>query len=184
MDNVAANIAKNIKQLREARSLSQDKLAKLSGIPRPTWSNLESGAANPTIHVLLKVAATLQVSLDELIGAPREACQFFPSDKLPIQRRADAFIRKLLPEAIPGVEFDRVEIAPGARMVGIPHRTGTKEFLTCERGTIELAVTGEKYRLSPGDVVVFRGDQRHSYRNVGKDKAVGFSVVMLTPPKL
>lgn len=184
MDNVAANIAKNIRQLREARNLSQDQLAKISGIPRPTWSNLESGAANPTIGVLLKVAASLQVSLDELIGAPREACQFFPAEKLPIQRRGEAFIRKLLPEGLPSVEFDRVEIAPGARMAGIPHRTGTREYLTCERGTIELAVSGERYRLDPGDVVVFRGDQKHSYANIGRDKAVGFSVVMLTPPKL
>lgn len=167
-----------------ARNLSQEQLARISGIPRPTWSNLESGTANPTIQVLLKVAATLQVSLDELIGEPREACKFFSAESLPIQRRGEAFIRKLLPEGIPGVEFDRVEIAPGTRMAGIPHRVGTREYLTCDRGTIELAVTGEKYRLSPGDVVVFRGDQKHSYVNVGKDKAIGFSVVMLTPPSL
>jgi quercetin dioxygenase-like cupin family protein len=152
--------------------------------PMNPWSNLESGDANPTIQVLVKVAAALEVSLDELIGYPRETCQFFPAEKLPIQKRGDAFIRKLLPEGIPGVEFDRLEIAPGTRLAGLPHRVGTREYLTCERGMIELVVTGEKYRLNPGDVVVFRGDQKHSYLNVGKDKAIGFSVVMLAPPKL
>jgi XRE family transcriptional regulator, regulator of sulfur utilization len=30
-------------------------------------------------------------------------------------------------------------------------------------------------------VVVFRGDQRHSYTNVGRKPAVGYSVVMLKP---
>ena len=182
MDQVASNIAKNVKQLRDARSLSQEQLAKLSGIPRTTWSNLESGDANPTVQVLLKVAATLQVSLGELLGSPRETCQFFPAAGLQTRRRGDAFIRKLLPEGIPGVEFDRMELSAGSRMAGIPHRTGTREYLTCERGIIELAVTGEKYQLSPGDVVVFRGDQKHSYANVGKDNAVGFSVVMFAPP--
>jgi hypothetical protein len=68
------------------------------------------------IQVLLKVAATLQVSLDELIGEAREACKFYSAESLPIQRRGEAFVRKLLPERIPGVEFDRVEIAPGTRM--------------------------------------------------------------------
>lgn len=184
MAHVASNIAKNMKQLREARNFSQEQLAKLSGIPRPTWSNLESGDANPTVQVLLRVAMALQVSLDELVGSPREACQFFPAEKLAVRRRGDAFIRKLLPEGIPGVEFDRIELVPGSRMSGIPHRTGTREYLTCERGLIELAVTGERYRLNPGDVVVFRGDQKHSYANVGKDKAVGFSVVMLAPLSL
>jgi hypothetical protein len=33
--------------------------------------------------------------------------------------------------------------------------------------------------VAPGDVLVFRGDQRHSYRNAGKDQAVGYSVVLL-----
>ena len=58
----ASHLARNIRALREARGLSQAQLAKLSGIPRPTWANLESGAANPTLAVLLKVSATLQVS--------------------------------------------------------------------------------------------------------------------------
>ena len=181
MDNTSANIAKNIRQLRESRNLSQEQVAKLSGIPRPTWSNLESGDANPTIAVLLRVAASLQVSIEELIGSPREACKFYSADKLPVQRRGEASIRKLLPEGLPGVEFDRIELPPGSRMAGIPHRTGTREYLTCEKGSIELAVSGEKYRLSPGDVVVFRGDQRHSYANPEREKAVGFSVVMLAP---
>jgi hypothetical protein len=32
-----------------------------------------------------------------------------------------------------------------------------------------------------GDVVVFRGDQRHSYNNAQRRAAVGYSVVMLEP---
>ena len=33
--------------------------------------------------------------------------------------------------------------------------------------------------LSAGDVVVFRGDQRHSYHNPGRAPAIGYSVVVL-----
>ena len=43
-----------------------------------------------------------------------------------------------------------------------------------------LAVAGEQWRVGPGDVLVFRGDQRHSYTNPGRDPAVGYSVVLLT----
>jgi hypothetical protein len=35
---------------------------------------------------------------------------------------------------------------------------------------------------APGDVVVFRGDQKHSYENPGDRTAVGYSVVLLAPP--
>jgi quercetin dioxygenase-like cupin family protein len=40
---------------------------------------------------------------------------------------------------------------------------------------------GETYTLAAGDVVAFRGDQRHSYANPGKSKAVGYSVVVIAP---
>ena len=89
-------------------------------------------------------------------------------------------MRKLLPDPIPGMEIDRIEVAPGGRMTGVPHTPGTREYLTCEAGEIVLVVGGERFRLEPGDVAVFRGDQRHSYQNPGRRPAVGYSVVVLT----
>jgi hypothetical protein len=56
-----------------------------------------------------------------------------------------------------------------------------REYLSCERGELELVASGAAFRMAPGDVVVFRGDQRHSYVNVGSGAAVGYSVVMLRP---
>ncbi|MFL5374902.1 MAG: cupin domain-containing protein [Myxococcales bacterium] len=63
---------------------------------------------------------------------------------------------------------------------GSPH-PGTREYLTCDSGQIALYVAGEEWVLGPGDVVSFRGDQRHSYANPGRGAAVGYSVVLLAP---
>lgn len=63
-------------------------------------------------------------------------------------------------------------------MVGIPHTTGTREYLTCERGQVELVAGGEHHLLKEGDMLVFRGDQRHSYFNPDKRrKSISISVV-------
>jgi quercetin dioxygenase-like cupin family protein len=72
-----------------------------------------------------------------------------------------------------------MELAPGAAMAGIPHTPGTREYLTCEVGEIELSASGERWRLGPGDVVVFRGDQKHGYRNLLRRTSVAYSVVAL-----
>ncbi len=72
-------------------------------------------------------------------------------------------------------------LPPGARMAGVPHTPGTREYLTCERGSVELVVAGERYRLGEGDVVVFRGDQRHGYHNPGHTSAVAYSVIAFAP---
>ena len=66
-------------------------------------------------------------------------------------------------------------------LAGIPHPPGTREYLTCESGSIELSESGQSWLLNPGDVVVFRGDQKHGYRNPGPRRTVAYSVVVIAP---
>jgi len=181
VDEAAANLGRNIQQLREARGLSQQQIATLAGIPRATWANLESGAANPTLAVLVRVAQALQVRVEELIEPPRRAGRLYKSSALPARKRGAVTVRKLLPETIAGLEIERMELPPGASMAGIPHTPGTREYLTCERGQIELSTGGSSWTLTPGDVVVFRGDQKHGYRNPGASATVAYSVVAFAP---
>src|SRR5688572_20852076 len=180
-EQIAANLGNNIRQLREARGMTQEQMAKVSGVPRPTWANLESGAANPTLAVLVKVANALQVPLEELIGPQRAVVKLYKSESLPVRLRGKVRLRKLLPETIVGLEIDRMELAPGAYMSGIPHTPGTREYLTCESGRVQLSVAGSSWELTPGDVVVFRGDQKHGYRNTTANTAVAYSVVAFAP---
>src|SRR5260370_32565991 len=97
-DSASSNLGQNIKKLREARSLTQNQLAKISGVPRPTWANLETGAANPTLSVLVKVAAALQVSIEEIIGPPRASCRFYEGASLPRRARGEVIVGKILPD--------------------------------------------------------------------------------------
>lgn len=180
MDDTAAHLATNVKALREARGLTQNQIATAAGVPRPTWANLESGAANPTLAVLVRVAASLQVSLEELVGPPRASVKHYRAADLPLRKRGKVMVRRLLPDALPGLELERMELAPGASLAGVPHLAGTREYLTCESGQLELAAAGERFVLAPGDVVVFRGDQAHGYRNPARTRAVAYSVVALS----
>jgi transcriptional regulator with XRE-family HTH domain len=159
MSQTAAHLARNVLQLRESRGWSQEQAAKLCGIPRPTWSNLESGTSNHNSECADESCGCFAVSVEELIGPPKAECRFYAAKQLRSFRRGDALIRKILPDSLPGCGVDRMELDPGGRLVGLPHRTGTREYLTCERGEITLTVGGETWKLTEGDVVVFRGDQ-------------------------
>src|SRR5260370_15298769 len=104
-EELASHLARNIKQLRDMRGLTQQQMAKLSGLPRATWGNLESGGANPTLSVLHKVATALQVSLEELVATQRAACQHYPSGSLPMRKRGTVTVRNLLPDNLPRVSI-------------------------------------------------------------------------------
>jgi transcriptional regulator with XRE-family HTH domain len=181
---LGSNLARNLKEIRELRGLTQAQLAKLCEVPRSTIANIEAGSSNPTLSVLARLAGALHLSLEELLARPRARCQLFPPGSLVEQeyRRSGLVrLRHLLPHPIPGMAIERMEFDAGARFVGSPHAPGTQEFLTCERGRIKLWVAGDVFDLERGAVAAFAGDQRHSYQNPGKSPALGFSVVSLAP---
>jgi len=184
IDALATNLASNLRYIRQQRGLTQQELAKLCGVPRSTVGQMETGSCNPTLSVLARLAQALQISIEEILSTPRARCAIFPKGTLPSASRGrggTVRVQKLLPDPIPGMAIDRMELAPGARMTGVPHRPGTREYLSCERGQLTFWAAGEKYTLSPGDVAAFQGDQAHSYQNDGDVVAIGFSVVTLAP---
>ena len=69
MSKTIPTISKNIKKLRKAKDLSQDKLSRLADVSHATIIKIESGKnQNPTLDTLEKIAKALEVSVDELIG--------------------------------------------------------------------------------------------------------------------
>jgi quercetin dioxygenase-like cupin family protein len=131
--------------------------------------------------VLHAVAVALQVSLEEIVAEPRATAKLYAKGTLPSRTRGPVTVSTLLPDKVPGMQIERLELPIGSRLVGVPHTAGTREYLTCESGQIELIASGESFIVNEGDVVVFRGDQRHSYVNAGRKPAIGYSVVMLRP---
>ena len=61
-------ISKNIKKLRQAKGLSQDRLSKLADVSYNSIIKLETGGiTNPTIDTLQKIANAFGVSVDDLL---------------------------------------------------------------------------------------------------------------------
>ena len=180
METLSERLARNIKRLREVRGMTQQSLARLADLPRTTLAELESGHGNPTLAVLDRVATSFQVTIEELVSAPKEIGRKYARSELVARERPSGVrVEKLLPDPIAGMEIDRFLLPPKARMVGVPHTEGTREYLACDRGEVELVASGERFELGPGDLVVFRGDQKHSYANLGDREAVCYSVVVL-----
>ncbi|MBN2831612.1 MAG: helix-turn-helix transcriptional regulator [Candidatus Omnitrophica bacterium] len=62
-------LAQNIRKLRLKKGLTQEKLSRLADIANATLVKIESGVAKePTITTVAKIASTLNVSIDELVG--------------------------------------------------------------------------------------------------------------------
>jgi len=180
-EQVAAHLARNLASLRYARTLTQETLAKASGLPRSTIANLESGVGNPSLAVLIKVANALGVPIDELLAAPRAKVRKWPAADIAarVQGRG-VTLRPLVPEPVPEEMLTLMDFAANGSMRGTPHLPGTREFFTCLDGAVTIFVVGERFDLGAGDVLAFPGNVPHSYQNADAQReAHGVSVVIL-----
>ena len=65
-------IGKNLQKLRKQKNLTQEALAEKIGVARQTIAKWESEESTPDLEMAGKLAAVLDVSLDDLVNAPAD----------------------------------------------------------------------------------------------------------------
>ena len=181
-DASSSNLALNVRQLRSARQLSQAQLAKLAGIPRPTLAHLESGSANPTLSVLMRLASALHVLIEELVAPPRASARHYSADELPSASGGPFWSESssqtpCVVWILSGSRSPLVRSSLGYHTPAVRESISAVSAPAPERG-------GQVHLLREGEVLVFRGDQQHTYLNSGDGDAVGVSIVTLAPVRL
>jgi transcriptional regulator with XRE-family HTH domain len=68
--DVLAGVGPRLRRIRERRELTLAAVAATTGISKSTLSRLESGQRKPSLELLLPLAETYHLPLDELVGAP------------------------------------------------------------------------------------------------------------------
>ena len=153
-DDTSTLLAGNIKRLRELCGLSQKALAEQSGVPRPTIAHLESGQANPTLSVVLKVAASLGVTVDGLVDPGEAPIVILSPRTLPTERTSRIRRVKVLAGAtIREPEIERITVKAGGR-IHIEASSASPAVVVCERGEFSL-VAGPVQEALPMERVAY-----------------------------
>ncbi len=175
-------MADNIRALRKARGYSLDDMARRSGVSRASLSQVETAKTNPTIAILWKIAAGLEVPFSALLGednAERVSVLRRPDQR--VLRSADGHFesRPLTPAGVlTGVEVYELRLAPHTVHASDAHASGTSESLTVLVGTLRLRVGDEVHDLSAGDAACFVADLAHSYENPGRTPTLVHNVIV------
>lgn len=80
----ASALSQNLRRLRDAKNLSQAELAERAKLSRVAYGNIEAGAATPRVDTLLRIAAVLDVKLQDLLTPVRslKAVRFRAAKKM------------------------------------------------------------------------------------------------------
>lgn len=179
---LAKVVGHNLKRLRRRQGYSLERLAKLSQVSRAMLGQIETGRSVPTVGLLAKVAAALDVSLAALLTSQDavETEVLRPGKTRTIVASEGKFVaRALFPlGGERSVEFYEVTIAAGHREDAAAHAPGTRENLVVVQGTIDVQAGRERpVRLKAGDALLFAADQSHAYINSGTTTTIVYLVM-------
>lgn len=181
---LALAIGVRVRQERQSRRWTLDRLAEAAGVSRRMVVNVEQGAANPSVGTLLRLSDALGVGLPALVEPPEPK-------PVKVTRRGEGAAlwssesggRGVLvagTEPPDVVELWDWTLGPGDAHVSEAHTPGTKELLQVQEGMVTLDVADQSVILDAGDAVAFPGDVAHSYANPGT-QPTRFSLAVFEP---
>jgi transcriptional regulator with XRE-family HTH domain len=181
IDDPAAFLAARLRALRAERKWSLDALSQACGVSRSMLSEIERSNVNPTLAVTMSIARAFGMSIGEFLESPAV------SSNLHVIRKDDRTyhfrsgknirIRTLSPLFLEkDVEFYEVTLQPGEALTSAAHFAGTREFLTVEKGRVNVTSGNDSEDLDERDSVSYRADLPHSIRNLGQSVAIVFLV--------
>lgn len=151
-DDILEAVGPRLRALRRDRGITLADLAATTGVSESTLSRLESGQRRATLELLLPLARTYDVPLDDLVGAPRTGD---PRIHLkPIRRSGMIFVP--LSRRPGGVHaFKMIIPARPEPLEPTPQTHEGFEWLYVLDGRLRLVVGERDLTLPPGEAAEF-----------------------------
>lgn len=163
---VLSGVGPRLRALRRERGVTLAQLGETTGISSSTLSRLESGQRKPTLELLLPLAKTYGVPLDELVGAPPTGDpRVHPR---PVTRHGQTFVP--LTRYLGGLHAYKMIIQPPQDPAVRPEqgRHEGYEWVYVLSGRLRLALGDHDLVLTAGEAAEFDTRTPHGFANAGQ----------------
>lgn len=174
MQDKSPNIGANLRDLRQEMGISLDKASELTGVSKAMLGQIERGESNPTVSTLWKISTGLKISFTALLDNNSE-CVVVKKEEVDFIPEVNGSMRlyPIFPFDLKNrFELFIIELDAGCHHVSATHNNVIREYIIVTDGEIEVEVEDKSYILSKGHSMSFDGNLRHSYKNIGSNKAV------------
>lgn len=177
------DVGTRLRQLRNARGLSQRELAKRAGVTNSTISLVEQNSVSPSVSSLKKILDALPVSISAFFAGEdtSQPRPFYRADEL--TEIGDGQLSwRLVAARQPGRSMSIIHerYPPGSDSGEEMLEHEGEEGGVVVVGEIEITVNGEVAVLGEGDAYYFDSRLPHRFRNIGEAECVIVSAN--TPP--
>lgn len=159
-------VGPRLKRLRSQRGVTLAGLSEATGISKSTLSRLENGQRRPSLELLLPLAQTYQVPLDDLVGAPEVGD---PRIRLK-PRRVNGRTVLPLTRQPGGLQAWKI-IIPASKNRPEPRAHEGYEWLYVISGSMRLVLGDHDLVLGVGEVAEFDTRVPHWFGSTGEQPA-------------
>jgi transcriptional regulator with XRE-family HTH domain len=163
-------VGSRLRAVREQRGITLTEVAHRTGISKSTLSRLENGQRKPSLELLLPLAQTYRVPLDDLVGAPEVGD---PRIRLK-PRRVNG--RTVLPLTHPGGIQAWKIVIPTEQSEPNPRTHDGYEWLYVLRGRMRLIQGERDLVLEAGEAAEFDTQLPHWFGSTGDGPAEVLSI--------
>lgn len=163
-------VGPRLRRVREQRGVTLTEVARLTGISKSTLSRLENGQRRPSLELLLPLAQTYRVPIDDLVGAPEVGD---PRIRLK-PRRVNG--RTVLPLTRPGGIQAWKIVIPTSQSQPNPRAHNGFEWLYVLSGRMRLVMGDQDVVLGIGEAAEFDTMVPHWFGSTGEGPAEVLSI--------
>lgn len=157
-------VGPRLRRLRTQRGVTLTELAEQTGISKSTLSRLETGQRNPSLELLLPLAQSYRVPLDDLVGAPEVGD---PRVRLK-PRRANGRTVVPLTRNPGGIQAWKIVIPKTKSEPELKSHEGY-EWLYVLSGRMRLLLGDHDLIVTPGEVAEFDTQVPHWFGSTGHE---------------
>src|SRR4051812_28195026 len=164
------SVGPQLRRVREQRGLTLTEASQHTGISKSTLSRLENGQRRPSLELLLPLALTYRVPIDDLVGAPETGD---PRIRLK-PRRVNG--RTVLPLTRPGGIQAWKIVIPTSQSEPKPRTHDGFEWLYVLSGQMRLVMGDQDIVLGVGEAAEFDTQVPHWFGSTGAGPAEVLSI--------
>lgn len=167
--DVLAHASGNLRRLRQAAGLSQEALAKASGLSRRMIVNLEGGDTNISLSALDKVADALGVGFTAMVADPTASSRRIEAVAW---RGEDRASEGTLLGSVPAsceAQLWRWSLGVGERYQAEPDPAGWHEMVFVIAGRLRIEKHDGTETIAVGNFAIYSSAQPYAYANAGSD---------------
>ena len=180
MEQVSLKIGERLKEIRNARQLTLDEAAKLTGVSKPMLGQIERGQSSPTINVLWKISTGLKIPLSFFCKQPETEFMVAGLHETEAMTEENGGMRAypLFPfDPARNLEVFYIEFDAGVKHGSLPHVAGVEEYVFLVQGTLEMVIGGKEVFLQERQSIRFRADVPHTYHNASDKVCTAYNVI-------